>query len=130
MVQALHTITVNIAKYKEALTAHRLTDELILRFTGATSVAEDKQKQYTILSNRRQIVQSNLAMLNGLFGHLNEILTVAKILYKSADATRLQEYTFSELKKRVHQTAKTAAVVKKVADANRVAKITEQDEGE
>lgn len=118
VIQSLRTIIINIAKYKEALTAQGLTEDLISVFTvAAASVAEDKQKQYTILSNRRQIVQNNLAILNRLFGQLNEILTVGKILYKSADATRVQEYTFSELKKRVHRTAKPAAGVKKVVVA-------------
>jgi hypothetical protein len=110
VIQSLHSIIANIGKYKEALVAQGLTEELIARFAdAATSVANDKQKQYEIISSRKHIVNSNLALFNGLFGQLNEILTVGKILYKATDTAKLQEYTFTELKKRVRRTAKPVA---------------------
>jgi hypothetical protein len=51
---------VNIAKYKETLVLQGLRGELVDKFASAvTSVADDKQKQYEITSNRKNHVQNN-----------------------------------------------------------------------
>jgi len=114
-IQALHTINGNISKYKDVLKAQGMPDDLVARFINAAiTVAEDKQKQFTIISNRKRIVQNNLDSFNGLYGQLNEILKVGKILYKTTDPLKVKEYTFSELKKQVHREAKPAPAVKKV----------------
>ena len=74
------------------------------RIAATAEVIEPQSETQELkIINRKQIVQGNLAMLNELFGQLDEILRVRKILYKSTDETKLQEYTFSELKKRVHR---------------------------
>ena len=91
-----------------------MTDDFISQFTdAAASVANDKQKQFEILSSRKRIVQNNVESFNGLYSQLTEILTVGKILYKPADHLKLKEYTFSELRKRVRQTNRPSPATKK-----------------
>ena len=98
----LRTVITNSATYKAMLAVQGFTDEQnAMLVSAATLIADDNQKQYEILSNRKTIVQSNLALFNSLFEQLNEILTVGKILYKATDAVKLQEYTFNDLKKKV-----------------------------
>jgi hypothetical protein len=110
VIKNLNTINLNINKYKEPLQQQGLRDDLINKFASATSsIAGDKQKQYEITSTRKNMVQNNLNLLNDLHSQLTEILRVGKILYKPADAAKLQEYTFSELKKKVRKTAKISA---------------------
>ena len=61
-----------------------LKDELVDRFTGdAIQIAADKQNQYEMLSNRKNLVQTNHSLLNELFDQLNEILSTGKTLYKN-----------------------------------------------
>jgi len=104
---SLHTVISNIENNNDALVAQGLSDELIARFTTASSsIAADKQLQYEIGSKRKNIVQDNLALFNGLYQQLVEVLDTGKILYKSSNPAKLQEYTFSELKKRVRKAAK------------------------
>jgi hypothetical protein len=103
----LNIVNANIVRYKDLLTPVGLNDELMARFTeAATAIAADKQRQYEIVSNRKNLVQNNLTLLNGLFEQLSEILAIGKILYKGANAVKLKEYTFNELKKQVRRTAK------------------------
>ena len=104
-IKSLHTVNANIAKFNVILGAQGLTEELSNLFvTAATSIAADKQRQYEIVSNRKTIVQNNVALFNGLFEQLSEICTVGKVLYKTSNTVKLQEYTFNELKKRVRRT--------------------------
>lgn len=87
-----------------------LTEELAGSFVSAAeTIAKVKQNQYEILINRKSIVQSNMALLNSLHQQLTEILAVGKILYKATNPAKLQEYTFSDLKKRVRVVSKPAS---------------------
>ena len=105
--KSLRTIKENIGNNKALLTAEGLTDELVARFTeAAVSLANDKQKQYEMIVNRRLRVQNNLALFNGLYQQLCEILFVGKILYKGHHPLKLQEYTFTWLKTNVRRTGK------------------------
>lgn len=106
VIKNLHTINTNIKKYKTILTEQGLSEELTVKFlTAYASVATDKQIQYKIISNRKNIVQKNLGLLNELYAQFTEILRVGKILYKATDAAKLKEYTLNELKKRVRKTS-------------------------
>jgi len=103
--KSLHTVNANIAKFNDILSAQGLTEGLSNAFVAASaSIAADKQMQYEIVSNRKTIVQNNIALFNTLFDQLSEICTVGKVLYKTTNALKLQEYTFNELKKRVRRT--------------------------
>ncbi len=108
VLKTLHTVNLNIAKYKDSLVLQGMRDWLIEKFqSAAVSVADDKQKQYEITSNRKNLVQNNVSSFNDLYKQFNEILKVGKILYKGSDAAKLKDYTFSELKKGVRKTAKS-----------------------
>ena len=76
---------------------------------AAASLAADKQKQYEIFSSRKNTVQNNLGLFNALWGQLNEILAVGKILYKATNTAKLHDYTFTDLKKRVRVISKPGA---------------------
>jgi len=106
VIRNLHTVNLNLVKFKTELEAQGLSEELVAKFaTAETTIAEGKQKQYEIISNRKLIVQSNLSVCNNLFEQLSEIFTIGKILYKATDAVKLQEYTFNELVKTVRRTS-------------------------
>lgn len=111
-IQNLRTVSSNIAKYKDLLAAQGLTEELSAQFaTAGNSIAMDNQKQYEIASNRKNIVQNNLDLLNGLYEQLIEILNVGKILYMQSDPdgyreAKVEEYTFRKLKSNVRMMAK------------------------
>jgi len=102
----LHIVLVNLQTYKASLAEQGLTDELIDCLTAASqSMANDKQQQIEITSNRKSIVQNNVSLLNELYDQIGEILSVGKILYKGKDAAKLSDYTFTELLKKVRQVA-------------------------
>ncbi len=106
--KGLQTIIEKISRHREPLYALGLSDDLVKKFTDAADlIAADKQKQYDIITNRRMIVESNIALLNGLNTKLNEILAIGKILYKSTSTAKAHEYTFADLKKQVRRASKT-----------------------
>lgn len=72
-------------------------------------VAENRQKEFEILSNRKAIVQNNMQMLNELYLRLAEIYNIGKVLYKTTDPVKYSEYTFSSLLKKVRNSAKGSA---------------------
>ena len=103
----LNVIQGNLAKYRERLMAHGLTDELIALFdSAAKSVAANKQKQYELFLNRKKIVENNLNLFNGLYKEICDILAVGKAIFQNAGITKRQEYTFTDLKKRVRVASK------------------------
>lgn len=107
VIRSLQTVNTNIVKHKSVLAQQGLKDELIVRFTDdAAQIAAGKQNQYEMLSNRKNLVQTNQTLLNELFDQLNEILSTGKTLYKKVDLAKQKEYTFNELKKRVRKTSK------------------------
>ena len=111
VIKCLHTVNLNLEKFKTELQAQGLSAELVAKFsTAATLITDGKQKQYEIVSNRKLIVQSNLGICNDLYDQISEILSIGKILYKATDAVKLQEYTFSELKKTAKKTSSDASV--------------------
>lgn len=100
VIRSLQTVNANIAKHKSILAQQGLKDELVDRFTDdAIQIAAGKQNQYEMLSNRKNLVQTNQALLNELFDQLNEILSTGKTLYKKVDLAKQKGYTFNELKK-------------------------------
>ena len=111
VIKSLHSVNLNLVKFKTELTAQGLTEEVIAKFsTAASIITEGKQKQYEIVSNRKLIVQNNLGVCNDLFNQLSEIFVVGKILYKVTDAVKLQEYSFKDLIKTVRKTSSPASV--------------------
>lgn len=102
VLQGVKMVQANLAKYKTQLAEQGLSDELIDAFAStAKSIAEGNQQQYEIISKRKALVQQNVSLFNDLHQQLMEICEVGKVFYKGKDALKLQEYTFTELKKRV-----------------------------
>jgi hypothetical protein len=98
----LQLVSANIGKFKAPLAAEGLTDELAAQFSAAlVSIAQDNQRQYEILSGRKALVQDNLGVFNTLGAQLAEICEVGKLLFKSSNPERAQEYTFAYLLKKV-----------------------------
>ncbi len=84
VIKCLHTVKLNLVKFKTELTAQGLNETLIARFADAeTGIAQAKQAQYEMLSHRKSVVQNNLSVCNDLYNQLSEIMAVGKILYKS-----------------------------------------------
>ncbi len=112
----LHTVGVNIGKYKTALMAKGLTEELIAKFTDAGKLlAEDKNKRYALVSNRAAIVQKNQGQLNDLYDQLTEVCRIGKILYKQTDNAKLKDYTFAKMMTQVRVSARPVAAKTEVA---------------
>jgi hypothetical protein len=103
----LHLIISNITTYKVMLMQQGLTEDLMNELSAsATSIAADKQQQYEITISRKNIIQNNAALLNGLYEQMSEIMTIGKILYKNTDKVKLSEYTFADLLKKVRVVSK------------------------
>lgn len=102
VLQYLRLVEVNIQKYKVSLQAEGLTDDLIARFTDASAaIAADNEKQYEMLSARKELVQNNLHILNALYTQLTAICDIGKILYRKTAPEKVSEYTFTWLLKQV-----------------------------
>ena len=112
----MHTVEGNISKYKTALMAKGLTEELIAKFSDAGKLlAEDKNKRYALVSNRAAIVQNNQGLLNDLYEQLTEVCRIGKILYKQTDNAKLKDYTFAKMMNQVRIGTKPVAVKTEVA---------------
>ncbi|MDR2424089.1 MAG: hypothetical protein LBD59_05105, partial [Prevotellaceae bacterium] len=98
---ALKTVNGYIDKHKSTLAAQGLSDDLIAVFTSSTTtIHDDNQRQYQIVTARKRLVENNLHLFNELYALIMDVCGVGKILYKK-DSALLKEYTFTELKKRV-----------------------------
>jgi hypothetical protein len=105
VLSALKVVNANIQQFKTPLMEQGLTEKFITNLKNtAAAIQADNQKQFEITRQRKELVQENVGMLNGLYDQMTELLNVGKILFKG-QPLKLQEYTFSELKKSVRQTA-------------------------
>jgi hypothetical protein len=103
----LQVVGGNINTYNNELVAKGLTEPLIAGFKeAARQLAEDKDKKYALLSNRKVTVQNNLGLLNDLYDQLTEICRVGKILYRQTDQAKLKDYTISQMMFQVKRSAK------------------------
>ncbi|MBP1617640.1 MAG: hypothetical protein H6Q14_1467 [Bacteroidetes bacterium] len=102
VLKTLRVLNDNIAYHKAILQPVGLNDDMIALFKNALdSIHVDNQEQYKIVSTRRELVQANVGVLNGLYASMMEICNVGKVLYKTSNPQKLQEYTYTELIKRV-----------------------------
>lgn len=69
-------------------------------FKADNKAQNDKQNE------RSEHVQKNIALLNTLWARMQDVMKTGKILFKSTDASKLDDYTMTELKKRVKQERK------------------------
>lgn len=104
VIQSLKFVNDNIALNKEKLAAKGLNDESMAVFSQAVNtLTDDKRRQVEIISNRKGIILNNISLFNGLYSQLCDMMTVGKILYRTTNTAKLQDYTFSDLKKRVRR---------------------------
>jgi hypothetical protein len=100
--QNLLLVNAHIQKYWNQLKAVGLPDAIAEQFKSAVvSVREDNEKQFTIISKRKEIVQNNQKSFNELYAQLTEILNTGKALYKHTNPTKANEYIFNSLLKNV-----------------------------
>lgn len=105
VIQDLKFINDNIALNREKLSAKGLTDEMATFFShAALSLSDDKRKQVEIISNRKGIILKNVSLFNDIYSQLCSVMTIGKILFRTTNSAKLQDYTFSNLKKRVRRT--------------------------
>ncbi len=102
VLKTLRVLNDNIAYHQPILQPVGLSDDMIALLKNAVdSIHADNQEQYKIVSARRELVQGNVGILNELYASIMEICNVGKVLYKTSDPQKLQEYTYTELLKRV-----------------------------
>jgi hypothetical protein len=100
--QNLLIVNAYLKKYREPLVAVGFNDAVIEQFgVAVTSITNDNQQQFEIVSKRKTVVQNNLKTLNELYAQLVDMLNVGKSLYKNIDPAKAKEYAFSALKKSV-----------------------------
>lgn len=100
-VQAMKITLAAINKHHKALTAQGMSEAYIQDFESTmNSIAADNQRQYEIISIRKGLVEKNLLLFNDLYFQMSNICKIGKILFKG-NAIKVQEYTFTELKKKV-----------------------------
>lgn len=108
VIDRLKDVNQKVVKYKAELAEQGFTDALQEKLTTMyATLKADRELQYSIHSNRKELVQNNIGMLNDLYSQLNEILMVGKILYQRTNPVKGKEYVFSELKKSVRRNTKT-----------------------
>jgi hypothetical protein len=101
-VQAIKITLSAINKHRAAFAAQGMTDAFVNEFeVTMNSITVDNQKQYEIISSRKELVEQNVGLFNDLYLQMSTICKVGKTLFKGKNAIKTQEYTFTELKKRV-----------------------------
>lgn len=107
VISNLRIVINNINTYKAVLAEKGLTDEFITGLNDAAkSIADDRQQQMEITSNRRQIVQNNISTFNAVWAQTAEILKIGKVLYQGTNPAKLADYTYAQLLKKVRQVSK------------------------
>jgi hypothetical protein len=93
-----------LEKYREPLIEVGFSDTTIEQFNDAvSSITDDNRLQFDIISKRKEIVRTNLSILNDLYAQLKDILNAGKLLYKKTNPVKYREYTFSALRKSVRR---------------------------
>ncbi|MDR2292864.1 MAG: hypothetical protein LBE11_05255 [Prevotellaceae bacterium] len=103
--QNLLIVVAYLKKYEDALVAVGFDKAIIEQLNSdVSSITDDNQLQFDIVSKRMATVQKNLAVLNDLYSQLTDLLSIGRSMYKTADPQKSKEYVFSSLKKSVRNT--------------------------
>lgn len=102
VLKSLRVINDNIALYLPNLQEVGLSDEMVALLKNAQqSISEDNLEQYKIVMPARNWYKPISACSTNFYASIMELCSVGKILYKSSNPQKLQEYTYTELIKRV-----------------------------
>jgi hypothetical protein len=102
VLQYLRNVINNLKQYHQPLIEQGLTEDVINSFAQALNlIEENNRKQYEIITKRKAIVSDNINIINDLYKTITDICQVGKLLYKGKDPVKVQEYTYSELLKKV-----------------------------
>jgi len=104
VLNGIKIVTVNMQTYSATLEAKGMPATTVKSLQDLQIVlAENKQKQFEIKSSRARLTQDNTAQLNTLYQKLIEIFTIGKVLYKTSNPAKYNDYTFSKLLKKVRR---------------------------
>lgn len=99
---AIKILTGNLQTYSSALEAKGMPVTTAKSLQDLQMVlAENKQKQFEIKTKRAELIQNNIQLLNNLYFRMVEIFTIGKVLYKTSNPAKYNDYTFSKLLKKV-----------------------------
>ncbi|MDR2382360.1 MAG: hypothetical protein LBD76_00530 [Prevotellaceae bacterium] len=102
--QNLLLVITFLEKYRVQLHSVGFSDSIIDQFNDAvSSITDDNQLHFDIVSKRKAIVQTNTPVLNSLHAQLMEVLNVGKYLYKGVNNPKYKEYSFCSLKKNIRR---------------------------
>ena len=108
IIKSLHTINTMASTHFEVLSKYGFRQDMIQLFnTTANTLSADVQTLYKITVQRRTLIQNNQSSFNELYEQMNEIMNIGKVLYKNSNPTKLKEYTFSELSKRLGNSSRS-----------------------
>jgi len=105
IMRGLKVLISNLQNHQEALESKGMPATLPQTLQELhNSIAENRQKQFEIKSNRAGIVQNNVKTLNALYQRLSDIYIVGKVLYRNTDPAKYLDYTFTALRRKVRNT--------------------------
>lgn len=104
VLNGIKVVTSNIQNYSAALEAKGMPATTVKSLQDLQiALAENKQKQFEIKTNRAELVQNNIQLLNTLYFRLVEVYTIGKVIFKNANPAKYDDYTFSKLLKKVRR---------------------------
>jgi hypothetical protein len=104
VLNGIKIVTANVQTYSATLEAKGMPVTLIKTMQDIhVAIAENKQKQFEIRTGRADLVQNNQQVLNNLYFRLSEIYTIGKVLYKTSNPAKYNDYTFTKLLKKVRR---------------------------
>jgi hypothetical protein len=107
VVQQLQIINTKIEQNKVALTEIGISEEDITFFVEIRDrLIEENLQQYDVIESRKILRQNYQKVLNELYLTIREICNIGKILFKNKDSVKLQEYTFTQMIKRIRSANK------------------------
>jgi len=102
--QALTDLLHNIANNNAALTTAGMPASIVTDITGLqTSIFNDNAAQNAKMQQKALLVTSNMGVINQLCDILKSLWADGKSLYKTSNATKLKDYTNTQLINRIRQ---------------------------
>lgn len=107
VVENLKIVLTHIKDHSDVLTANGMGSNFVTTLEALlTKINADRQTQFELLSNRKNIVQNNLDKLNELYNRIVEIHIIGKSIFSKSTDVKNADYTFTKLLSNVRQKAK------------------------